>query len=69
MSELFLLVILQSSNWQNFKALAKQTRKLKKVNASLQNQNLRTELRRVAKWIRKLAHKLQKAVHFMHIIG
>ena len=30
------------------------------VNASLQNQNLRTDLRRVAKRIRKSACKLQK---------
>ena len=35
------------------------------VNASLQNQNLRTDLRRVAKRIRKS----QKVVNFAHIIG
>ena len=35
------------------------------VDASLQNQNLRTDLRRVAKRIRKS----QKAVNFTHIIG
>ena len=32
-------------------------------------QNLRTDLRRVAKRIRKLARKSQKAVNFTHIIG
>ena len=35
------------------KALAKRTQKSTQVNASLQNQNLRTDLRRVAKRIRK----------------
>ena len=35
------------------------------VDASLQNQNLHTDLRRVAKRIRKS----QKAVNFTHIIG
>ena len=35
------------------------------VYASLQNQNLRTDLRRVAKQIRKS----QKNVNFTHIIG
>ena len=39
------------------------------IDASLQNQNLRTDLRRVAKRIRKSARKSQKAVHFTHIIG
>ena len=39
------------------------------VNASLQNQNLRTDLRKVAKWIRKSARKSQKAVSFTHIVG
>ena len=39
------------------------------VNASLRNQNLRTDLRRVAKRIRKSARKSQKAVNFTHIIG
>ena len=33
------------------------------------NQNLRTDLRRVAKRIRKLARKSQKAVNFTHIMG
>ena len=51
------------------KALAKRTRKSTQVNASLQNQNLRTDLRRVAKRIRKSARKSQKAVNFTHIIG
>ena len=36
---------------------------LNACNASLQNQNLRTDLRRVGKWIRKS----QKAVHLSHI--
>ena len=36
---------------------------------SLQKQNLRADLRRVAKRIRKSARKSQKAVHFTHIIG
>ena len=44
--------------------LAKQTR-----GASLQNRNLRTDLRRVAKRILKSAPKSQKAVNFTHIIG
>ena len=39
------------------------------VDASLQNQFLRTDLRRVAKRIRKSARESQKAVHFTHIIG
>ena len=51
------------------KALAKQTPKLTQVNTSLQNQNLCTDLRRVAKQIRKSVRKLQEAVNFMHIIG
>ena len=38
-------------------ALAKRTRKSMHVDASLQNQNLRTDLRWVAKRIRKSAHK------------
>ena len=50
------------------KALAKQTRKSTHVNASLQNQNLHTDLRRVAKRIRKSARKSQKAISFTHII-
>ena len=44
-------------------------RKSTQVNASLQNQNLRTDLQRVAKRIHKLARKWQKAVHFTNIIG
>ena len=51
------------------KALAKRSLKLTQVNASLQNENLRMDLRRVAKRIRKLARKSQKAVNFTHIIG
>ena len=39
------------------------------VDASLQNKNLCTDLRRVAKRIRKSARKSQKAVNFTHIIG
>ena len=39
------------------------------VDASLQNQNLRTDLRRVAKRIRKSACKSEKNVNFTHIIG
>ena len=40
------------------------------VNTSkLQNQNLHMDLQRVAKRIRKSAHKLQKAVNFTHIIS
>ena len=35
----------------------------------LQDQNLRTDLRRVAKRIRKSTRKSQKAVNFTHIIG
>ena len=45
-------------------ALAKQTCKLTQVNASLQNQNLWTDLRWVAKRICKSARKSQKAVKF-----
>ena len=41
-------------------ALAKRTRKSTQVKASLQNQNLRTDLRRVAKRIRKSARKSKK---------
>ena len=51
------------------KALAKGTRQSTQVNTSLQNQNLRTDLRRVAKRIRKSACKSQKAVNFTHIIS
>ena len=51
------------------KALAKRTRKSTQVNASLQNQNLRTDLLRVAKRIRKSVRKSQKTVNFTHIIG
>ena len=43
------------------KALVKRNRKSTRVNASLQNQNLCTDLRKVAKRIRKS----QKAVNFM----
>ena len=39
------------------KLLAKRTRKSMQVNASLQNQDLHTDLRRVAKRIRKSARK------------
>ena len=39
------------------------------VYASLQNQNLRTDLRRVAKQIRNSASKSQKTVNFTYIIG
>ena len=35
----------------------------------LQNQDLRTDLRRVAKRIGKSARKSQKAVNFTYIIG
>ena len=45
------------------------TCKSTQVNASLQNQNLRADLRRVAKRIHKSARKSQKAVNFTHIIG
>ena len=51
------------------KVLAKRTRKSMQVNASLLNQNLRTDVRRVAKRIRKSARKSQKAVNFTHIIN
>ena len=44
-------------------------RKSTQVDASLQNQNLRTDLRRVAKRIRQAARKSQKAVNFTHIIS
>ena len=39
------------------------------VKASLQNQNLCTDLQRVAKQIRKSACKSQKAISFTHIFG
>ena len=51
------------------KVLAKRTGKSTQVNARVQNQNLRTDLRRVAKRIHKSARKSQKAVNFTHIIG
>ena len=51
------------------KVLAKRTGKSTQVNASLQNQNLRTDLRRVAKRICKSAFKSEKTVNFTHING
>ena len=45
------------SSYKLFSALAKRTHKSMRVNASLQNQNLYTDLRWVAKRIRKSRKK------------
>ena len=55
--------------WNILLSAVVRTRKSTQVNASLQNQNLRTDLRRVAKRIHKSAHKSKKAVNLTHIIG
>ena len=60
--------IFSASEFQ-LKPLAKQTRKSTQVGASLQNQNLRTDLRWVAKRIHKSALKFKqiaKSVNFTH---
>ena len=48
------------------KALFKWTRKSTQVNASLQNENLRTDLRRVARRIRKFDWQVAKSRNLFH---